>query len=155
MDNDHMNSIVMRENDQGENEDFVMVIERRGSTNYCMDLMVYTNKTMRDLLRFLMVHFCLRHDQTTVMVFWGMREDGTADLENNDGGLHLHSEHPSPMMDKTMGDMWTILQTLADDMVGLWRGDVDPAHGYWDTNVQEHTEYWNIINNTIVLMDCV
>jgi len=153
MDNDNMTSIVMLEDEEGDAETFVMVIERRGSTNCYMDLMVHKNKTMRDVLRFLTVHFRLHQDQSTVMLFCGMREDGTADLENTDGGLYLHSKHPAPMMDKSMGDMWTILQSLADDMVQLWRGAVDPAHGHWDTTVQEHDECWNIINNTVVLMD--
>jgi len=155
MDNDHINSAVMRQDDQGVDEDFVMVIEKRGSDNFYMDVMVHRDKTMRDLLRCLTVHFRLPSDQRTAMVFWGMRDDGTADLENHDGGLYLHSKHPSPMMDKSMGEMWTLMQKLADDMVESWRGDVDPALGHWDENVQEHREYWNIINNTIVLMECV
>ena len=67
-----------------------------------------------NMLRFLTVHFRLRQDSNKVMVFWGMRDDGTADLENTDGGLDLHCKHPSPVMHKSVGDMWIILQSLAD-----------------------------------------
>jgi len=69
IDYDHMNLIVMRKDNQGEGEDFVMVIEKRGSKKIYMDVMVHKDKTMRDLLRFLTVHFRLLDDPSTAMVF--------------------------------------------------------------------------------------
>jgi len=52
-----------------------------------------------------------------------------------------------------MGDLWTIVQTLTDDMLKLWQGDMDPVLGQWDENVQEHKEYWQLVRYTIVSRD--
>lgn len=62
----------------------------------------------------------------------------------------MHSQHTLSMLDKSMGDMWTIVQTLTDDMLKLWQGDMDPVLGQWDENVQEHKEYWQLVRYTIV-----
>ena len=155
VDDDDSISTVFRQDNEGNNEYFVIVVERRGSVHYYIDLMVHASKTMRDVLRFLTARFRLHSDESTCMVLWGMCDDGTADLECTEGGLFLHSKHKSPMMDKTMGEMWPIIEKLNDDMVHLWEGEMDPGLGGWDENVQEHTEYWAIVRNAITLLDNV
>jgi len=146
IDNDHMSSRVFRQDSDDNDEYIILVIERRGSVNFYMDLMVHVSKTMRQVLRFLTVYFELRQDESTRMVVWAMRDDGTADLEDPAASLSLHSKHHSVVLDKTMGEMWEMLNKVQDDMV---QDDDD------DDDVQTHYEYWPIVQNTIAFYDNV
>jgi len=148
---DNISSDVYRMDGDLENEHFVIAIERRGSVRVYMDLMVHKSKTMREMLGFLTRYFRLKSDKSTRLIFWGMCDDGTANLTAQKGGLGLHSEHTSPMLDKTMGEMWGIMTKLSSDMNLLWRGNL--AEGEYDDDVEQHREWWSIMRNTITLMD--
>jgi len=140
---DEMSSCVFRYDADENNEYIILVVERRGSVNYYMDLMVHVSKTMRQVLLFVTRYFELPQDESTRMVVWAMREDGTADLEDPEASLSLHSKHHSVVLDKTMGEMWNMLNKVQDEMI--------PE----DDDVPDHCEYWPIIQNIVALYDNV
>ena len=140
---DEMSSCVFRYDADENNEYIILVVERRGSVNYYMDLMVHVSKTMREVLRFLTLYFELPQDESTRMVVWAMRNDGTANLEDPEASLSLHSKHHSVVLDKTMGEMWNMLNKVQDEMI--------PE----DDDVPDHCEYWPIIQNIVALYDNV
>ena len=55
----------------------------------------------------------------------------------------MHSKHHSVVLDKTMGEMWEMLNKVQDDMVQD------------DDDVQTHYEYWPIVQNIIAFYDNV
>ena len=154
IDADEMSSCVFRIDDDDNDEYIILVIERRGSVNFYMDLMVHVSKTVRQILRFLTVYFELPEDASTRMVVWAMRDDGTPNIEDLGANLSLHNKHHSVVLDKNMGEMWEMMNKVQDEMIGdVEDDDSDNA------NIDVHSEYWSIVQNTIsfydgVLCDC-
>jgi len=146
-DQDNIRSDVYRVDENGENEYFVMAIERSGSMRIYMDLMVYKSQTMRQLLGFLTKYFSVESKRTTELIFWGMKYDGTANLKASKGGLGLDSESTSPMLDKTMGEMWEIMNKLSSDFDRIWRADDTD-----DEDLEQHGKWWAILRHTITFM---
>ena len=97
-----------------------MTLERRGSCFYNIDVTVGADKTLREMLRVVISHLRLRSDESTRMIFWGMHDNGTTDLELVIGGASLHHRHASPLMDKQMGDIWELMETQRQIMHDHW-----------------------------------
>jgi len=99
------------------------VLQRRGCGFYNTDLMIRTDKTLRQVLQFVTSHKNLRSDESTCLTFWGMCQEGSPDLDSMSGGVFLHSRHTSPLLDKSMGEMWQLMQTHQQLMLDNWTSD--------------------------------
>ena len=74
------------------------------------------------------MHKNLRSDESTCLTFWGMRDDGSADIDSMSNGLFLHSLHTSPLLDKTMGEMWQLMEKHQEMMQDNWTSDERHDH---------------------------
>ena len=142
-------SEVLARNDNCDPTWMTLVLQRRGSCFYNIDVMVSADKTLRHLLRVVTAQLRLRSDESTRLVFWGMHDDGTTDLESATGGASLHHCHPSPLMDMRMGDIWVLMETHQQMMHDHWTSLTYDPH---DQTLM-HQEYHAIWTGLLCLVD--
>jgi hypothetical protein len=139
-------SEVFKYDEQGVPTWYVFALELRGGHDVCIDLMVHADSTMMDIMMFACHLFRMRQIPSTVLILWGVDEEGGVDVEDPSVGVGLSTHSTSAIMDMRFADVFAILEQVAARMEeNLLEPETDDfEHHYeWRTIVKKQATLWD------------
>ena len=139
-------SAVFKRDEDGNATWYVFVMELRGSHSVHIDLMVHADSTMQEILLFACNLFHMPLIPSTVLILWGVDEEGGVDVEDPSACLGLSTDSTSPVLHRSFAEVYAIMQQAAAMMEeNLLAEETD--------TFDHHYEWRNIVNMQVSLWD--